>query len=237
MVYTKEDIYDEICKFVTARPGRTINQVVEHIYNPNNKNMCAKQTAEDRVRELIGNRLIDNQSREGGFHSLHINDKNEYNLLEKRISQLYQMAEELDAQVKEIKQSPDYLSMKNKSGGQYSKFNLHVSNMIHATQLIRYSMMAELANEIQQKIKSNEGREALYLQLVRVLALTSKSNSSTMLQVALEGYSATLKEMDSRKSNKELTTGLKNLVNRWIYGTEDDQRRLANEIQRKLNLT
>ena len=130
MVSTKEEIYDEICKFVTAKPGRTINQVVEHIYKPNNKNMCAKQTAEDRVRELIGNRLVDNQSREGGFHSLHINHENEYNLLEIRISHLHEMADELDSKIKAIKLSPDYLSLRDKSVAQFSKLSLHVSNII-----------------------------------------------------------------------------------------------------------
>ena len=218
MVYTKEEIHDEICKFLTEKPGRTINQVVEYIYNPNNKNMCAKQTAEDRVRELIGNRLIDNQSREGGFHSLHINDKNEYNLLEKRISELYQMAEKLDARIKEFNLSPEYLSMRNKSRGQYSKFTLHVNNIIQGTQLFRYNMMAEVANDIQEKIKSNDSREALYLQLGRVLALMSKSQAPLM-QMTMEGYTATLREKDSRKSNKELTSGLNSFVRHWIYGT------------------
>ena len=223
MVYTKEEIHDEICKFVTAKPGRTINQVVEYIYNPNNKNMCAKQTAEDRVRELIGNRLIDNQSREGGFHSLHINDENEYYLLEKRISELYQMAEELDEQVKMIKKSPEYLSMKNKVR-QFSKFNLLVSNLIHTTQMIRYSKMAQLANEIEKKIKSNEEREMLFLQLVRVFALTSKSNLSTMLLVVTEGFVTTVDEINS---DKELPPGLKNLVNTWIFGNQDVQRKIS----------
>ena len=111
-----------ICKFVTAKPGRTINQVVEHIYKPNNKNMCAKQTAEDRVRELIGNRLVDNQSREGGFHSLHINHENEYNLLEIRISHLHEMADEY-SKIKAIKLSPDYFSLRDKSVAQFSKLS------------------------------------------------------------------------------------------------------------------
>jgi hypothetical protein len=200
--------------------------------------MCAKQTAEDRVRELIGNRLIDNQSREGGFHSLHMNDNNEYNLLEKRISELYQMAENLDTKIKEFNLSPEYLSMKNKNRGQYSKFTLHVSNIIQGTQLFSYNMMADIAKEIQEKIKSNDSREALYLQLGRVLAMMSKSQTP-MMGMTLEGYTATLREKDSRKSNKELTTGLNSFVRRWIYGTEEDQRKLKDEIRRKtgLNLT
>jgi hypothetical protein len=225
---------------VTAKPGRTINQVVEHIYNPNNKNMCAKQTAEDRVRELIGNRLIDNQSRERGFHSLHMNNKNEYNLLEKKVSELYQMAENLDAKIKEFNLSPEYLSMKNKSRGQYSKFSLHVSNIIQLTQLTRYNMMAEIANEIQGKIKSNDSREALYLQLGHVLALMSKSQTP-IWGMAMEGYTGytAFLERSRRKSNKELTTVLNSFIKWWIYGTEEDQRKLKDEIRRKtgLNLT
>ena len=202
---------------MTAKPGRTINQVVEHIYNPKNKNMCAKQTAEDRVRELIGSRLIDNQPREGGFHSLHMNDEDEYNLLEKRISELYQMAEELDQLVKTINRSPDYLSMIKKAR-QFSKFNLLLSNLIHTTQMIRYSKMAQLANEIQEKIKSNEERETLYLQLVRVFTLTSRSNLSTMLLVVTEAFVATVDEINS---DKELPASFKKLFNTRIFGTQE----------------
>jgi hypothetical protein len=154
-----------------------------------------------------------------GFYHLYVNDKNEYNVLEKRISQLYQMAEELDEQVKMIKLSPDYPSMKNK-GGQNGKFNLQIGNLIHTTQMIRYSKIAQLANEIQQKIKSNEERETLYLQLVRVLALTSKSNKSTMLPFVVEGFLTTVEGLNL---NKELTTGLKSIVNSWIFGTQDAQ--------------
>ena len=88
LVYTREEIHDEICKFVTDHPGRNINQVVEHIYKPENKNMCAKQTAENRVRELIGTRLVDNQKRDGAFHSLYINDENPFNLVDKELTEI-----------------------------------------------------------------------------------------------------------------------------------------------------
>ena len=59
------------------------------------------------------------------------------------------------------------------------------------------------------------------------------------MEMTMEGYTPTLRVKYSRKSNKELTTGLNNFVSRWIYGTEDDQRKLKHEIRRKtgLNLT
>ncbi len=86
--------------------------------------------------KLIGNRLVDNQSREGGFHFLHINHENEYNLLEIRISHLHEMADELDSKIKAIKLSPDYLSLRDKSVAQFNKLSLHLSNIIQVYSIV-----------------------------------------------------------------------------------------------------
>ena len=155
MVYTKEEIYDEICKFVTSKPGRTINQVVEHIYNPKNKNMCAKQTAEDRVRELIGNRLIDNQSREGGFHSLHINDKDEFNDLVDRIEKMSNRIKKVTELVKSHK---DLLMSSTK-----------LVSYLHIIELIFNNFIVQLAFKINWKIKSTSNHAALNARLIDLL--------------------------------------------------------------------
>jgi hypothetical protein len=220
----RKEILNEVYEFIKKKPNRNQSDIVRGL-----EKVCTRLPVLDAIAELTSDKdgkepkVKFSRNTPKGSYRYYVNDKNVYNHLEKRISELYQMAEELDQQVKMIKRSPDYLSMKNKVT-QFSKFNLLLSNLIHTTQMIRYSKMAQLANEIQEKIKSNEERETLYLQLVRVFALTSKSNLSTMLLVVTEAFVATVDEINS---DKELPPGLKNLVNTWIFGTQDVQRKIS----------
>lgn len=192
MVYTKEEIYDEICKFVTAKPRRTINQVVEHIYNPNNQNMCAKQTAEDRVRELIGNRLIDNQSREGGFHSLQINDKNEFVNLGLRIDKLHSLAINL---TKVVTNRVKGMAMIRTRFPKTIGFDTDFRNLVHLAQLHLYGMISQVSRQIGQKVESTSDREVLYLRLVKVLDASDKLNKVIEPEI-LRGIDEMLENME-----------------------------------------
>jgi hypothetical protein len=83
----KEKTYEEICKFVSKKPRRTINQIVTHIVHV--KKLCAKQTAQNRVGDLIGNRLVDNrQGGPKGFHSIYINDENQFIQIDKELTDI-----------------------------------------------------------------------------------------------------------------------------------------------------
>lgn len=170
MVYKIEEIHDEICKFVAEKPGQNINQVVKHVYK--GKNMCAKQTAENRVRELIGNRLID--ERRGspkGFHSLHVNDNDKFNYLSKQVDKFYEVVNRINGLIEDSSSRLKSLPR--------PVLDEQFPSIVRTVQHVIFFFVTHLALEI-DSVKPIENRELLYLRLVKILTASSKVNVITI---------------------------------------------------------
>ncbi len=155
---------------MSKKPGRTINEIVIHLVKK--KKMCgAKQTAENRVRELIDKgRLFDERKGKdpNAFHRLYVNDKNSYIDLEAKIKRLSQFTNALTTIVSG--------GLKKLNEIEDRSFDYEYMNTIHICQLSLYSRISYVADAIDGYIKSDGDRKDLNLKLVEVMRETNKLN-------------------------------------------------------------
>jgi predicted transcriptional regulator len=77
-----EEIEDEICKYIRAHPGTTINKVADHLTK--NKKLSYVTTYK-KVKLLIKVGIIEDRKEGNSFHRLFVDEKNDFNRIDKQL--------------------------------------------------------------------------------------------------------------------------------------------------------
>lgn len=180
MFFSSEDRKNEILKFVRQNPQITKSNVIEHMTKIH---MGTVMTTQPLLIELIhsGKITVLKDKPSSRNHKLVFNDENEFNRLAAEIARLENTSNRLIFTIMKDLYSRNIIKLKFKNTRSTS--HRHMLNLIHFSQLVIYGRITALVEEIEQKINSQDDRQALYHLLPNLLLASDRLNRVMLPQV------------------------------------------------------
>jgi hypothetical protein len=179
LFHSNEDRLKEILAFVKHNPETIKSKVIDHMTK---KNMGSLVITHSLLIKLIRSGKITVLNPNSRDHRLVINDKNEFNRLAAEIAILENTSNNLTFAIISDKSSREIITSKNTT----SPSKRHLLNVIHFCQLALYGRITALVEEIEQNIRSQDDRQALYHLLPNLLLASDKLNRVILPQVESE---------------------------------------------------
>jgi hypothetical protein len=173
MFFSNEERKKEILKFVKQNPGITKSKVIVHMTE---LRMSSLVITQELLTALIrsGKIRVQKDKPNSRNHRLFFNDKNEFNKLTSEIARLEDTSSKfIDIFIKELL-NKDAPKTEFKEYSTDSK--RHLFNLVFLYQLDTYTRITAHVNEIEQTIKSQDDRQALYHLLPHLLIISDKLN-------------------------------------------------------------
>ena len=173
----------DIIKYIKENPGRTINQVVKYM----NKNGSSKITTLKKINALIeGKRIRDEHDKPNGFHKLFYDDNNDFDLINKQLTEIEKIVDIMDKPLKKIQrlledQQKEILRLTDEKVPveQRRKF---VSKELYSLQIdyqFTYLHMIDtmfhvLSLQIDERIHSDKDLQILYTKIIKLMRKVSR---------------------------------------------------------------
>lgn len=159
----KDSIIKEIINYIKDNPGSTQNMVSK--YMDETRTLCSRLTTLKTINDLISKDVIEDRKEGNRFHSLYLNDRNEFNRIDREISEIDSIIKEMDKPMDRLFQ----ISTTDLKKDQFSdKANLHL--YFHYPYRDSVSTILQLLLLwTSTKIKSRSYSQLLYASIIKLM--------------------------------------------------------------------
>jgi hypothetical protein len=166
---------EEIIKYIIDNEGCTKTEVTYHMERTKGPVFASHETTSNIIKTLEkdGKIIVRPDKSNSQKHLLYINRKNEFNILNSKITELETLSNKLS---KIISYRLKVKKLKRSQRSILDSISKEYFELIHLAQLTIYTEITSTANRIENSIKSREDQETLYLQLTQTLNTSNKLN-------------------------------------------------------------
>jgi hypothetical protein len=157
-----EEIEKKILEFIRQNPESTVNQVADFLTL---QRILSYVPARNKVISLIEQGIIDDRKQGNSFHRLFINDKNEFNIIDKQLTEIEYVLNDL-REVNSISESAETDDALTSPVIQAGFKNLDFTNACGQYLLL---MLRILLVETAHRIKSQKHSQIVYNRIVKLM--------------------------------------------------------------------
>lgn len=206
---TSHEIELEILKYIEKNPGTTENKIAMYM---DEKKMCSRMTTLKTIEDLKSNQrgLIVDRQEGNSFHRLHINDKNEFNRIQKELLEIESIIDathEYKYVVNEYIENAQFGNSRDAGNAGFLRSQMHIYEPPIKT------MLQFLLTRTNNIIHSEKDKQALYAKFIKLITKVDHENFDVDWKKILNAHGKDIKKFLLHKDDGELDAEYYTLAN------------------------